>query len=97
MESIFFIKRVGDMQNITNQKGEQIAKLSIVLSTKEVRSGDNGVFSIDQDFCVDLLGERATGFSLKAGEWMVGNLSFTAREYNGSFFQDIRLNRYVKL
>ena len=49
MESIFFIKRVGDMQNITNQKGEQIAKLSIILSTKEVRSGENGVFSIDQD------------------------------------------------
>lgn len=97
MEATFFVKHVGNMQNITNQKGEQIAKLSIVISTKEVRMGDNGSYAIDHDFCVDLLGERATGFNLKQGEWLVGSLSFSAREYQGSYFQDIRLNRYCKL
>ena len=98
MEGIFFVKHVGQMQSITNQKsGEQLAKLSIVLSTKEVRSSDNGSYAIDQDFCIDLLGERATGWSLNQNEWLAGNLSFSAHAHEGCFFQDIRLNRYTKL
>lgn len=98
MEGIFFVKSVGQMQCITNQKsGEQIAKLSIVISTKEVRSSDNGSYAMDQDFCIDLLGERATGFTLQPGNWLSGSLRFVAHEYEGSFFQEVRLNRYVKL
>lgn len=99
MEGIFFVKHVGQMQSITSQKsGEQIAKLSIVLSTKEVRSSDNGSYAIDQDFCIDLLGERATGWGLQPADWVSASLNFTARpSSNGGYFQDIRLNRYCKL
>lgn len=98
MEGILFVKHVGQMQSITNQKsGEQVAKLSVVLSAKEVRSSDNGSYAIDQDFCINLLGERASEWSLKQGEWLIGNLSFSSREHDGSFFQDIRLSRYTKL
>lgn len=98
MEGIFFVKHVGQMQSITNQKsGEQLAKLSIVLSSKEVRSSDNGAYATDQDFCIDLLGERATGFTLQPGDLLSASISFAAHEYNGTYFQDVRLNRYVKL
>lgn len=98
MEGTFYIKHVGQMQSITNQKtGEQIAKLSIVISTKEVRMSDSGPYAIDQDLCVDLLGERATGFALVEGDWLAGSVSFTARQYEGTYYQDIRLTRYVKL
>ena len=99
MEGIFFVKHVGQMQSITSQKsGEQVAKLSIVLSTKEVRSSDNGSYAIDQDFCIDLLGERATGFTLQPNDWITASLSFTAKtSTNGGYFQDIRMNRYCKL
>lgn len=97
MEGIFFVKHVGQMQSITNQKsGKQVAKLSIVISTKEVRSSDNGSYAIDQDFCIDLLGERASGWALKQGEWLIDSLSFSSREHDGNFFQDIRLSRYTK-
>lgn len=98
MEGIFFVKHVGQMQSITNQKsGEQLAKLSIVLSSKEVRSSDNGSYATDQDFCIDLLGERATGFTLQPSDLLSASISFAAHEYNGTYFQDVRLNRYVKL
>lgn len=99
MEGTFFIKYVGQLQSITSQKtGEQVAKLSIVISTKEVRSSDNGSYAIDQDFCIDLLGERATGFNLQVNDWLIASLSFTARPSStGGYFQDIRLNRYVRL
>ena len=97
MDSIFFIKKVGTKTTIPGRNGENISKLTIVISTKECRMGDNGTFATDQDFVVDLLGERADNFNLTEGSWIVGSLSFTAREYNGSYFQDIRLNRFCKL
>lgn len=97
MEGIFFIKWVGTPTSI-EVKGEQIAKLSIVISNRLPRSGDNGVYAIDQDFSIDLLGERATGWSLKQGDWITASLSFTAKpSTNGGYFQDIRLIRYCKL
>lgn len=97
MDSIFYIKKVGSKQTIPGRNGENISKLTIVISTKECRMGDNGTFASDQDFVVDLLGERADNFNLVEGSWIVGSLSFTVREYNESFFQDIRLNRYCRL
>lgn len=96
MESIFFIKHVGDLSNIS-VKGEQLAKRTLVISTKECRVGDGGTYGIDQDFVIDLLGERATTFNLNVGEWLVGSVSFTAREYNGQYYPDVRLTRYCKL
>lgn len=97
MDSIFFVKKVGEKISIRNSRGENIDKLSVVLTTKECRSGDSGVYAADVDFAVDLLGERAASFSVGEGEWLVGTLSFSTREYNGGYFQDVRLNRYVKL
>lgn len=98
MEGIFFIKSIGQMQSILNQKsGENIAKLQIVITTKEVRSSDNGTYSLEQDFAIDLLGERASSFSLNQGDWIAASLSFSVRSFNGVFYQDVRLNRYVKL
>ena len=97
MDITAYIKKVGNVQTIQNQKGEQIAKISIVLTSKECRTGDMGTYAYEQDYVVDLLGDRASQFPYQAGEWVVASLGFTAREYNGSFFQDIRLNRIVKL
>lgn len=97
MEGIFFVKWVGSPTSI-EVKGEQLAKLSIVISNRLPRSGDNGVYNIDQDFCIDLLGERATGCTLQPNDWITASLSLTARpSSNGGYFQDIRMNRYCKL
>lgn len=97
MESIYYIKSIGQPQTIQSSKGETLAKLTIVISTKEVRTGENGPYTIDHDFVVDLLGERASSFNFPVGSWIVGSLSFTAREYDGRWYQEIRLNRYTKL
>lgn len=96
MESIFYIKKVGQKDTIQSKNGN-LSKVTIVLNTKECRMGDSGTYAIDQDFVFDLIGDRADNFSLKEGEWLIGSLSFTAREHQGSSFQDIRLNRYCKL
>lgn len=96
MESIFYLKKVGQKDTIQSKNGN-LSKITIVLSTKECRIGDSGTYPIDQDFVVDLIGDRAENLCLKEGEWFIGSLSFTAREHQGSYFQDIRLNRYCKL
>lgn len=97
MEGIFYIKHVGQIQGIKSQKGEDIAKLSIVITTKEARIGENGCYAQEQDFVVDLLGDRAKNFVHKVGEWIVGSLSFTVREYNSQYYPDVRLTRYCTL
>lgn len=97
MEGIFFVKAVGQPQTIQGKNGENLAKLNIVLSTKEVRMGDNGAYAIDQDYAIDLLGDRASNFTLPVGTWLVASLSSVAREYQGSYFGENRLTRYVKL
>lgn len=97
MEGIFFVNWVGTPTSI-EVKGEQLAKLSIVISNRLPRSGDNGVYNVDQDFCIDLLGERATGCTLQPNDWIITSLHFTARpSTNGGYFQDIRHTRYCKL
>ena len=45
MEGIFYIKSVGQLQSIKSQKGDDIAKLSIVITTKEARIGENGCYA----------------------------------------------------
>ena len=97
MEGIYFVKAVGQPQTIQGKNGENFAKLNIVLSTKEVRMGDNGAYAIDQDFAIDLIGDRAQNFNLPVGTWLVASISSVAREYNGTYFAENRLNRYVKL
>lgn len=97
MDAIFFIKNVGNKQTITSAKGEHISKLTIVITTKECRMGDNGTYTSDQDFAVDLLGDRADNFNLSEGAWIVGSVNFSVREYQGNYFQEIRLSRYAKL
>lgn len=94
---IFFIKKVCDQATIQNTKGDSLSKRTIVLTTKECRSSDYGTHAVDQDYVIDLLGERADNFSLPEGSWMVGDLSFSARENNGSFYPQISLTRYSKL
>lgn len=97
MEGIFFVKAVGQPQTIQGKNGDNLAKLNIVLSTKEVRMGDNGAYAIDQDYAIDLIGDRASGFNLPIGTWLVASISSVAREYNGTYFAENRLNRYVRL
>lgn len=97
MDGIFFVKAVGQPQTIQGKNGENLAKLNIVLSTKECRFGDNGTYAVDQDFAIDLIGDRATGFNVPQSSWIAASISSVAREYNGSFFAENRLNRYVKL
>lgn len=97
MEGIYFVKAVGQPQTIQGKNGENLAKLNIVLSTKEVRMGDNGAYAIDQDFAIDLIGDRAQNFNLPVGTWLVASISSVAREYNGTYFAENRLNRYVRL
>lgn len=97
MEGIYFVKAVGQPQTIQGKNGENLAKLNIVLSTKEVRMGDNGAYAIDQDFAIDLIGDRAQNFNLPVGTWLVASISSVAREYNGTYFAENRLNRYCKL
>lgn len=97
MEGIFVIKAVGQPQTIQGKNGENLAKLSIVLTTKECRIGDSGCYAIDQDFAIDLIGDRANNFCLPVGTWVVASISSVAREYNGTYFAENRLNRYCKL
>lgn len=97
MEGIFFVKAVGTPETITTQKGEKLAKLNIVLSTKETRSGDSGCYVVDVDFAIDLLGERAENFTFKKDDWLVANISPSTREYKGSYLSENRLIRYCKL
>lgn len=97
MEGIFFVKHVGQMQSIKGKNGEDIPKLSVVISTKEARIGDSGCYGLDQDFVVDLLGDRAKNFNYKPGEWIVASLSFAVREYNGQYYPDVRLTSYCTL
>jgi len=97
MEGIFFVKAVGQPQTIQGKNGESLAKLNIVLSTKEVRIGDNGAYAIDQEYAIDLIGDRASNFNLAVGSWLVASISSVAREYNGTYFAENRLNRYCKL
>lgn len=97
MEGIVFVKYVGACANIQNSKGEQIAKRTIVLTSKECRIGDSGAYAIDVDHVIDLLGDRATNFSCAQGDWLVASITSTAREYNGSYFGENRLTRFCKL
>ena len=96
MEGIYFVKHVGAIENKTTGKGD-LAKRTVVLTSKECRVGDSGVYAIDVDHVVDLIGERAQNFTPQAGEWIVASIQPIAREYNGSYFGELRLNRYCKL
>lgn len=97
MEGIYFVKHVGANNPIQGKNGEQVAKRTIVLTTKECRIGDSGAYAIDVDIVIDLLGDRATNFTPQVGEWIVASITSVAREYNGGFFGENRLARYVKL
>ncbi len=94
---IFFIKKVCEKATIQSSKGESLTKLTIVLTSKECRSSDYGTHAVDQDYVIDLLGDRADKFNLAEGTWIVGDLGFSARENNGSFYPQINLTRYCQL
>ena len=92
------MKSVGTLENYENKNGEKNDKLSLIISTKEIRSSDNGLYAADQDFSVIVYGKLATEFSLKPGDWFCGSLNMTARKgQNNIVFQDMKLYRYVRL
>lgn len=97
MNRIFYVKSVGAMFPIKSKNGEEIMKRNVVLATWECRSGDSGPYAAEQAFAVDLIGERAENCALQEGQYIVADLTFATREYNGSYFGDVRLVKYVAM
>ena len=98
MEGIFFVKSIGKKENFTNKQGKQMEKVTMVISIPEVRTSDNGTYTADQDFYVSVIRDSLRDFDLQPRDWLTGSLSFSVNEgQNGNKFQDIRLNRFLKL
>lgn len=97
MDAIFYVKKVGELTDVLLNNGETINKRNVVITSRECRVSDSGVYAYDQDFAVDILGERAKGFQLKENSWIVATLSFSTREYNGMFYPEIKMVRYCEI
>lgn len=97
MDAIFYVKKVGELTGVQLSNGESIDKRNVVLTSRECRVNENGVYAHDQDFAVDILGDRAKNFQLKENTWVVATLSFSVREYNSTFYPEIRLVRYCEI
>lgn len=97
MEGIFFVKKVGDITRVAKANGDVFNKRNIVITARVCRMGDGGLYTQDQDFAIDLKGDRADTFDLKENTWIAANLSFSTYEYNGAFYPEIRLVRYCEI
>lgn len=97
MSKTLQVKYAGEVQQVKTSNGSVMAKRNIVLTEKECRTGENGLYLSDVDYAIDLLGDRATQFDLNPGDWIVANLTMSAREYNGVHYPEVRLLRYLKL
>ena len=98
MEGFFYVKHVSEVQNVQTQNGDVIQKVNVVLSSKECRVGEGGVYAAEVDYAADMLGERCRAFAeqVKRGEWITATLLFMVHEYNGAYRQDVRLGRWAK-
>lgn len=99
MEKIVFLKTKSAKTTVTNSKGEQMSKLSVVLTTKELRMGESGVYATDADMVFDLIGDRADAFdqNVQQNDWLAIEYTTQAREYNGTYYGENRLTRYAKI
>lgn len=97
MDGIFYVKKCGSVDTINLSNGDEMSKRTLVLATKECRTGESGTYCVDQDLVVSLLGERAENFNVPEGTWIVASYSLVVREHEGQFYQDARLNRYCRL
>lgn len=97
MNGIFYVKSVVTLEPVTNRNGELISKKNVVLSNRICRNGDDGAYAAEQDYAIDLLGERADAFTLQTNDLLAAELSFAARPYNNTHFPEIRLLKYAKI
>lgn len=97
MDAIFYVKKVGELTDLLLNNGETVKKRNVVITSRECRVSENGVYAHEQDFAVDILGNRATSFQLTENTWIVATLSFSVREHNGTFFPEIKLVRYCEI
>ena len=97
MDGIFYVKKCGSVETVKSSKGESMSKRTVVLATKECRSGENGTYAVNQELVVDLLGERAENFNVPEGSLIAANYNVLVREHDGQFYQDARLSRYCRL
>lgn len=97
MDAIFIVKKVGELTGVQLPNGDCIDKRTVVLTTRECRIGENGVYAHEQDFVVDILGDRARCFLLKEQTWIVATLSFSYRVNGDKFYPEIKLVRYCEI
>ena len=90
MTTIMKVVQQGEAFAIQSQKAEsgQTMKCNIVLQDLGGRYGDQ--------YVAVMLGNDAMS-RFNSGDLVAVNLRFTAREYNGSMYQDILVTEIVKL
>ena len=97
MEATVYVKYVGEKEQFVNSKGEQITKLTVIMTQKECRTIDGQTLPTENDLVFELLNDRAENFYPQQGEWLCISYMTMAHEYNGRWFGENRLGRYCRI
>lgn len=98
MEAIVYLKQKSKVSTFVSSQNEEVRKITVVLSQKECRTGDSGVYAVDNDLVFDILGDRVPLFeNLQPGTWMTISYSTVARPYNETWYGENRLTRFALL
>lgn len=88
MKSILKVVSKGQVINVNKADGTTVAKCTLVL--QEIGG------QYEDAYVVTVLGQMAQ-WEFRAGEVYAASLRFMTHEYNGTMYQDIMLNEFVRV
>ena len=97
MNGTFLVKEVGELTTVPTANGELQKRTIVLAEMMTVVRQESGVERAENEFLVELMGDKATHFNMKTGDWIVGTLNFYVKRGTNGAFQKINLVRYVPL
>ncbi|MBQ0058299.1 MAG: DUF3127 domain-containing protein [Bacteroidales bacterium] len=97
MNAIVYVKMVGGLEPVQTKNGEVMNKRTVVLTTKECRTTDDGTMAVDQDMVFELLKDKAENFPFAGGEWLCIKYSMVMKEFNGRYWGENRLVCWARI
>lgn len=97
MNGTFLIVEVGELTSIQTNNGDLPKRIVVIAEMTTIVRQESGVEKSQNEFMVELIGDKATNFNHKPGEWIVGLLNFYVKRGTTGAFQKINLVRYVPL
>ena len=95
MEGLFIVKDVIPLESFQGSDGQTVSKKQIVLASREPRVGESGIYTQDQDFVAEVIGEAADQWYAGVNALIAATINFSASKYNDRYFQNCRIIRAV--